>query len=123
MTEESTILRAPEVEGVRRAPARAGGLPGKVFRSILTVVIPVGLVVGAKKFNETTARSATFETERTLCRQDAFCLAAIERDFDVCFDRVYHYGGRHSEGHVDHDFLQRCLTRRPTVQDSVTQQE
>jgi hypothetical protein len=76
---------------------------------LLVGLLGVGLVLGLKYYNRSSAATDVKAHLVQLCEGESGCLSAVEHNFDGCFEQAYKMGGRRQASHLESGELVQCL--------------
>jgi hypothetical protein len=79
---------------------------------LLVGLLGVGLVLGLKYYNRTSAATDVKAHLVQLCEGESGCLSAVEHHFDSCFEQAYKMGGRRQASHLESGELVQCLNNK-----------
>ena len=82
------------------------------MKRVAGVLIGVALVFGLKFYNKNTAAHEVKARLVELCEQDSSCVAAVDQNFDACFEQAYKMGGRRKSSHLESEQLVQCVNGR-----------
>ena len=82
------------------------------MKRVAAVLIGVALVLGLKFYNKNAAAHDVKARLVELCEQDSACVAAVDQNFDACFEQAYKMGGRRKSSHLESERLVQCVNGR-----------
>jgi hypothetical protein len=79
---------------------------------LLVGLLGVGLVLGLRFYDRSSASGEVKAHLVQLCRGDSGCLSAVEHQFDSCFEQSYKRGGHRQSSHLESGELVQCMNSR-----------
>jgi hypothetical protein len=82
------------------------------MKRVAGVVLGVALVLGLKFYNKNAAAHDVKARLVEICEKDSACVAAVDKNFDTCFEQAYKMGGRRRSSSLESDKLVQCINSR-----------
>ena len=82
------------------------------FGKIAGVLLVVGLVLGYRVYKKQLYQKELRAELVSACAEDQACLAAVEANFNGCYESHYSMGTRHRSGGLKEDEFLDCFNRQ-----------